>query len=225
MWPNSYKPDFVLPPNHARLFCAGLGYLSDQVGWQDSEDHTWEGSTPVFARLTQGQKQVALLEVARALLREDVEAPNVTAVLAATVAEVYDILIALIEFEIDREEPSTELRRLVLAALEEADLWTCMNDARPPGEERASPPSGSCGDIQEWEALIEALQTEILEDRDFAMEDTFMDADPEATTTVKDTLNIDADYFTAIPEDPPRKKLQAVRQELHELLEAKGEIR
>src|SRR5205814_8968156 len=124
----------------------------------------------------------------RALLLKSADPPDVTAVLAATVAEVYDTLRSMIECEIGSDEADTELRGMVLAALEDRDYWTEVNGALPPDEEPDVPPPVTCGDFDEWEVLIEALETDILEDYDFDMEDSFMDADPARSAALKDQL-------------------------------------
>lgn len=156
------------------------------------------------------------MAIANALLQQSAEPPAVTAVVAATVAEVYDTLRMLIACEID-DESTTELRSLLLAAMHEADYWNTVNHPIPPDEEPVTPPAETCTNMDEWEMLIEALETDILEDYDFAMEETFMDADPERSAALKRRLNIDPD-FTEVPDDPPRDKFPALRRELNELL-------
>ena len=69
MWSTIHEPDFVLPPKHALIFREAVCAVSDFVGWEDSDNDGWESGIAVFDRLTQGQKQLILLTVARALLQ------------------------------------------------------------------------------------------------------------------------------------------------------------
>jgi hypothetical protein len=221
MWSRFGEPNSVLPPKHASVFSDALRYLSDVTGWED-----WEGGETgitVFDRLTQGQKQVALLAVARALLQASAQPPKVTAYLAATVAAVYETLLDLIKLDIETDTRRTELRRGVLAALDEMGYWTSVNEARQPGEEQVERPSARCPDQHIWADLVEGLRTEVLEDYDFDLEVSFLDLDPEARAAMKQSLNIDPDCFTDIPEDPTPERFHAVRRDLHELARPGGQ--
>ena len=200
-----------------RFSSTRLRYLSDVIGWEGWEAEGWETGIAVFDRLAQGQKQVALWEVACTLLQANAQPPPVTAYLAATVAAVYETLLALIELDIDTDNHRTELRSEVLAALAEMGYWSNVNEGRHPGEERAERLSARCADRQRWADVVEDLRTEVLEDYDFDLEPSILDLDPEASAALKHALNIDPDYFTAIPEDPAPERLQAIRRELQEL--------
>src|SRR5438876_926510 len=101
MWHRFGQPDFVLAPAHARAFAVAAADLSDMVGTEQHEDDCWETGIAAFDRLTQGQKQVVLLEVSQALLDEHSKAPEVTSPLAAGVAAIYGHLRALIDVEMD----------------------------------------------------------------------------------------------------------------------------
>jgi hypothetical protein len=199
VWSRFGEPASVLPPKHASVFFNALRYLSDVVGWEDWEAEGWKTGIAVFDRLTQGQKQVALLAVARALLQASAQPPKVTAYLAATVAAVYETLLDLIQLDIETDNRRTELRSGVLAALDEMGYWTSVNEARQPGEEQVERPSARCPDQHIWADFVEDLRTEVLEDYDFDLEPSFLDLDPEASAALKHSLNIDRDYFTDIP--------------------------
>jgi hypothetical protein len=67
----------------------------------------------VFERLTQGQRQLAILLVAKALLDRATEPPRITAVLAGTVAAIYEHLQIMLAVEID-EGIGTAIRQMVL---------------------------------------------------------------------------------------------------------------
>src|SRR5947207_3447822 len=123
MWSIWGEPDAVLPPQHAAVFASALHYLSDLVGWEDVDDQSLETGIALFDRLTHGQKQVALLAAARALLRQNATPAQVPAYLAAAVAAVYETLLGLIELDLDTEPGRLELRGRVLAALDELGYW------------------------------------------------------------------------------------------------------
>jgi hypothetical protein len=91
----------------------------------------------VFDRLSQGQKQVAILTVAKALLDVGTKPPPVNAVLAGTVDAIYRDLQARIETEISFED--TRVRKMVLEAIDEMDYWTEVNNSLEPGEELEEP--------------------------------------------------------------------------------------
>ena len=217
MWQIFGDPPFILPPRHAAVFRGAASYLSSDVGWEDwQHDNCWTDDT-VFDRLTQGQKQVALLQVSRALLDPQTAPPRVTAVLAATMDAVYKTLLMLIELEIEQDE-STEVRELVLQAMDELNYWEDVNDGLEPGEEPVVRPSPNCADNDFWDMLVESLETDILEDFDFDMDAHFGDLDPAQAAVKKRLMNIHPDYFTDVPEDPPPQELEKVRHALKALI-------
>lgn len=223
MWPRYGEPDFALPPKHAEIFGVALGYLSDLIDSEDWESDGFPTGVAVFDQLTQGQRQVALLEVARALLQTDGPTPKVAAYLAAAVAAVYETLLGLIELDIDTDKRQTKVRGQVLDALDEMNYWAGANDALLPDEEPAKRPSKRCADPEVWAEFVEALRTEVLEDYDFEMESSFVDLDPQASSALKRSMNIDPDYFTDVPEDPQRDRLEAIRRELREVTDPLGQ--
>jgi len=216
MWSNLDEPEMTLPPKHARVFCAALGYLSDQVGWDEQEDW-WHYDSSLFDRLTQGQKQSVLLEVTRALLDERVAVPPVTAARAAAVAQVYQTMEELITADIETEGDSW-MRALLLDAMDEANYWENVNATRPLGEPPTVRPSPDSPDIDMWAFLVEVLSDTVLADRDFELEAAFGDLDPEKTAEVKRMMSIAPDYFTQVPEDPTPERLEKIHRELLDLL-------
>lgn len=224
MWPKSGEPRFVLPPKHAMIYSIALRHLSDLIGWEDWENEGWESGIAVFDRLTPGQKQVALLEAARALLHASAKAPKVSAYLAASVAAVYETLRDLIHMDIESDNRRTKLRGQMLAALNEMDYWSIVNESLLPEEEPTKRPPKQCADREVWTGFVEVLRTEVLDDYDFDMESSFADVDPETGAALKQGLNIDSDYFTDVPEDPAHDRLREVQRELHELTAASGQV-
>jgi hypothetical protein len=215
MWQPLYDPPFILQPKHAAVFRLGGATLSDLVGWERWEDE-WDGmGIAVFDSLTQPQKQAAILMVAKALLDPTCEAPDVTAVVAATVDAIYRNLEALVETEIGDD---TKVRRMLLEAADEIEYWNEADMGLPPGEEPERPPAPDSDDTSEWAEIVEALLTEILDDYDHSMEKNFMDMPPEQAASLKEMMRIDPDYFVAIVEDPTPQRIVEIRQEIKALL-------
>jgi hypothetical protein len=160
----------------------------------------------VFDRLSQGQKQVAILTVGNALLDVGTDPPPVNAILAGTVDAIYRDRQARIETEISFEEPT--VRKMVLEAMDEMEYWTDVNSSLEPDEEPAEPLSPDSADCAAWSDLVESLRTEILEDYDFDMEAKFLDMAPAAAAELKKQLNIDPDYFVGVIEDRRHRALK-----------------
>jgi hypothetical protein len=160
-------------------------------------------------RLTREQKQLAILLVARALLDPVSEPPRITAVLAGTVAAIYEHLRTMIALEID-EGKGTTLRRMLLEALDE------MNSGRD--QEPLALLSPACQDLEEWSEVVEALGDSVLEDHDFDMEALFLDAPPEEAAALKALMRIHPDYFVTTIDDPPPQCLEQISKDLGSLL-------
>jgi hypothetical protein len=222
MWWGELNDPFVLPPKHAAVFRVAAGDLSDSVGWETYENDWYGLGVTVFDKLSQGEKQAAILDVARALLDANAAPPEVTAVLAGTVDAVYRQLQASIEIEIDTGDETgdaTKIRGMLLDAMEESDYWTQANEGLDPDDEPAVPPEVDCRDFGVWADLVDDLRTEVLEDYDFDMEAEFLDMPPEEAATLKQTLGIRPDYFVEVPEDPKGERRKEIRQELWTILQ------
>src|SRR4051812_44588362 len=118
MWQNYFDAAFILPPKHAALFTMAAAFLSDNIGWECEQTDDDAIGIAAFDRLTTGQKQTAIFEVSRALLRPDVDPPRVTAALVATVDAIYRELLTLIELEMG-DEGATTRRALLLDVMTE----------------------------------------------------------------------------------------------------------
>jgi len=163
----------------------------------------------VFERLTRGQKQLAILLAARGLLDRASEPPAITAVLAGTVAAIYNFLLTMIDLEIDEGEETT-IRRMVLDALDEMNYW---HDQKP-----LIPLSPECEDIDEWSEVVDALGDSVLEDHHFDMEAIFLDAPPKESAALKAHLRIDPDDYVTPIHDPSPQRTERIREELRSLL-------
>jgi hypothetical protein len=143
-----------------------------------------------------GQKLFALYRAGRALLQPDEPPPEITAFLDAAVAAVYQHAFDMVLQEIDDpdfvpREPSC--RQLVIEAARESDIID------------QAPMETNC-DKEEWEMMVECLTDQVLRDRDFDL-DVHLDADPDATRSLKQMVGISETYYTAVAHDPPDEQL------------------
>jgi hypothetical protein len=72
-------------------------------------------------------------------------------------------------------------------------------------------------DLFHWHALLESLADQILDDRDFEMAPTLMDADPAIASMIKKELGITPDYFVETADEPLDAMVPRLFQELSEL--------
>jgi len=93
-----------------------------------------------------------------------------------------------------------------------------VNFFRDEADQPEEPLPVNSDDYGAWSVIIEVLEDEILEDRDFSMAGDFLDMPPDQAATLKKTMNIDPGYFTAIVEDPDPERLRELGRELRELL-------
>ncbi len=216
MWATYFDAPFILKAKHTAIFRVAAASLSDHLGWSDRHE-AWETGNEVFDGLSLGQKQAAILLVVKALLDPAVEPPRLIAAVAATVDAIYREMEGLIDIEIDFGE-GTEMRQMLLDAMDEANYWEEVNDGVPEGEDPEVPPDVTSEGSSAWMNLIESLRTEILEDYDFDMSGKFLDMEPEEAAELKRKMNIEPDYFVANVEDPTPQQLDAVGSELHSRL-------
>jgi hypothetical protein len=119
---------------------------------------------------------LAILVVARALLDPATQPPRITAVLAGTVAAIYEHLLTMVAVEMDEgEEPIC--RPMLLDALDERNS-RC-------DQEPLALPSPACQDLEEWWEVIESLRDTVLEDHDFDMESVILDAPPRGSSSTQ----------------------------------------
>jgi hypothetical protein len=104
-----------------------------------------------------------------------------------------------------RAGDSIECRRLILAAVGEV-------------VEREYPlPAPIDPDPDEWEMLIDEVESWLLWDTDYDLGNLFLDRPPDEVRPEMAMHGIDDDYFTAVPDDPNDEGLAAARRMLTEL--------
>jgi hypothetical protein len=194
----------VLQGPERRLFVTSLGMIVDLLGTDD-----FAVDIPVFDDLQQNQKVAILHTIACALLRDDVPAPDLTAVIEGAVASVFEhartMVIQEIELPPDGESFNDDMptwRELVLAAARELEL-----------EEF---PHHKSRDQDTWNFLIECLEATVLWDHDFEAENR-PDASPEMSHPLNSILGIPENYYVDVPWDPSDEDAERLLEELHDL--------
>jgi hypothetical protein len=183
-------------------------------------DH-WSFGVPVFDRLSCQQQLAMLADVGEALFREDVPAPELSAVNEGTIGAMFANICQCIEFEIDDEwlRDGKSMRQLVLEAITEVDKKPPPAFDKPPDAELSDPlPDAACVDTDEWDLLVEVLESFILWDADWLDEDLYVDADPETNRFRKHKMGIAEGYYTAVAPDPTENELADVRRRLRVLV-------
>jgi hypothetical protein len=207
------------------LFREALWGLWDRV---DEAGDEWDDQplgVDLFDELQAIQKLAMLAIVVEALSREDVEAPELTAVGEATIAAVFAFLMEDIALDIETEgediplgegEEATEWtagRKLLLAAYVEANPDDDDNEGEDGGTVDAS-----SDDLELWASMIEDMENRILwEDGDYQMGREFLDASQATRARLLKRSRIDEGYFLAIAPDPTDLQMDAVRQRLRAL--------
>ena len=113
------------------------------------------------------------------------------------------------------EEDEQSWQELITAAYQEK----CLREGLAPEEIEEYlqfTPDGN-GDLQHWFSLLESLADQTLDDRDFEMAATLMDADPEIASVIKTQLGIQPDYFIATADEPSSEVVSQMFQELARL--------
>ncbi|WP_182865968.1 hypothetical protein [Stieleria mannarensis] len=104
------------------------------------------------------------------------------------------------EEEEERDGNEQSWHELIVGAYQEK----CLQEGLSPQEiERyLHYESDNNGDLHHWHSLLERLADQILDDRDFEMASTLMDADPEIASVIKMQLGIPRDYFLSTAAEP-----------------------
>ena len=217
MWEIFGAEPFVLAPKHAAVFRAAAASLSDFVGWEACSDDYCDMGVAVFDKLSQGQKQLAILTVAKALLDPNVEPPTISAVLAGTIHAIYCQLECLIEIDAFRGRESG-VRQLLFEAIAEKDEAKEAEGVLDADTEPTTPLSAESDDLERWNDLVESLRSNVLEDYDFAIDSNIANMSPQQAAALTKLMNIDPNYFVAVVEDPVPEQLKQIQSEIQKLL-------
>ena len=200
MWRTSCG-ERTLQGAEARLFAEALLSLLDEAHTDQLYDY--DLGLPCFDNLTYGQKISVLAAVGNGLLREDMLAAPLTAVLEGAVVAVFQHLINSVIFEIDEPDMGTSWRKMIVAARKEM--------------EAEEVPEPTCQDQDEWDIEIQELSDCILWDADYESDDLYLDRPPEEARELRREMGISEDYFAAVADDLTQEQTVAKVAELRAL--------
>ena len=182
------RGDRILLGAERRFFIQSLAMIIDLLAAGDMEF----GVAP-FDQLQRNQKLVVLYNSARGLLRASEPTPKLTAFIESAVATVYEFAEVQVHQELDDPElrrGTPYWRRLVLEAAREQ-----VTPDEVPDD------TSSC-DKETWTFLVECLAGCVLWDNDYEWQES-LDLPPEESRLFHATLDMDDDYYTDVPQDPP----------------------
>ena len=211
MW-HSSKGDRTLHGCEAFLVAAAIEtmidalfvHIDDPSGTEERPIAECQSGIDVFDQLSACQRIGLLHQLATHLLTPTMKPLKLSSMVEAGVAAVYVEIQDQIAIEIDWCCESDGIgrygwRRMVCDAIEQAN-----QDAIAIGEETfmIDPQVYDCSDKEEWEIVVDLLANDVLWDRDFEMEDIFLDEAPEVSKKRRRELGIDHDYYTDVAPDP-----------------------
>jgi hypothetical protein len=203
MW-HTPAGDRVLTPGEWALVRAGLDLACDAVEVAAEIGSDTATGVRAFDALQPGQQLALLAMVGTALSDPNVPAPPLTAATEGALAAVIDQVRTDLEMELDGGD-STACRRLILAAVGEV-------------AGRVYPlPAPANRDWDEWEIVIDEIESRLLWDSDYEMGDLFLDRPPDETRADMVLHGIDPEYFLDVPDDPDHAGLEATRRTLAQL--------
>ena len=175
MWRTQYG-DRILEGAEAKVFAEALLNLLDGVTLCDFDDY--ELGIECFDNLTFGQKISVLATIGNGLFGKDVKPVELTAVLEAGIAAVFEHLRNKIIIEIDEPELGTDWRELLVAARKEME-----------GENIPDP---TCEDLGEWDTEVQELVNGILWNADYEDAELYIDFPPEKSKRLRNWAGIPA---------------------------------
>lgn len=203
MW-HTPAGDRVLTPGEWALVGAGLGLAWDAVEVAAESGSGHATGVRAFDALQPGQQIALLALVGTALSDPAVPAPPLTAATEGAVAAVFGEMRDWLDIELEAGD-SQECRWFIWGAAREA-VGRCRRLPDP-----------SDADPDEWEMLIDEVESRLLWDTDYELGDLFLDRSPDEVRPEIAMHGIDDDYFTAVPDDPDQAALEAACRTLAEL--------
>lgn len=194
----------VLAPAERRLFVTSVGMMLDLLSTDE-----YDLGIPVFDNLQLSQKIAVLHTITHALLREDVPAPDLTAVIEGGVASVYQHIRSMIVVEIEtlEDDPPED----------DFSTWRQLASAAGQGLESEEIPDPDSVDDEDWDFLIECLEGQVLWDHDWNSNE-WQDASPDRGRHLKSKLGISDDYYITVPPEPTDEQAEWLLAELRELI-------
>ena len=79
--------------------------------------------------------------------------------------------------------------------------------------------------METWELAIEEIQSWVLADEDWQMDDRALDLPPDKSRVFKQALGIRDDYFTDVPPDANNQQARAAWADILELINGQRPMR
>ncbi len=202
MW-HTNNGDRTLEGYEAQLFAEALW---DCVTILEESDGDCFLGSPVFDRMTYGQKAAVLLIIGKGLLDPNEPICPLTAAVESAIATVFEYINTEVASEIEDPEMKSNWRQMILAVRQ-------MSGAE-------DLPDEDCQDEEEWLFQVEELSCLILWDHDFEDENLYLDKPPEEAWVLKGFMDIGDDYFLDIPDDLKLKEIGTRLSELKSLCQS-----
>ena len=195
--------DRVFTPEEWAAFRIGLEFLLDAIkDNEDGDSGLSETGLPAFDPLTSEQKIALLADITDALMNPAIPTPRHTAANESAIAAVFEQLRLALEFELEDESQSTQVRDALLATFKNRpDQPDCL-------------PKATNSKMERWEEVLEMLKGRVFWDADFEMGDHFLDLPREESLKKLHAFGIDPKYFLVNPREPNAKELIAAKQSL-----------
>jgi len=207
--------------------------ISENVRYDD-EDLLFEFDVESFNRLTSTEQVTVVERLARYLLYETSDTPELTAINEAAVYAIFKTLAVEIEIEIDVEDETQPAvygpewkvywRSRTLSAYHECFADGLDEEHWEAGEiesEWAVPRSAASQNLDQWVSMTEDLADRILWDRDFEMAESFLDLAPEKAAALKHAMGIESDYYISVADDLTPSDIQVALHRIRQITHQK----
>lgn len=218
MW-HTPTGDRILAGAEAELIRAAVDDMLDDIRQEkDGYCEDWPYGIEIYDGLPWQQRLALLSLVANALFKVEVPKPRLTAVNEATLGAIIAHLKRNLVIEIDGAYD-----------LDDADdydryywrrrLAACQTPLNSDADHLIPI---TCDDEDNWDLFIEVLKEDLFWDEDWDMPELFLDAPPELSRKRHKKLNIESDYYTALPPDPSEREIAQLFDGLIRLVRREG---
>ena len=187
--------------------------LVDEISTSRMDDHGAEVGIGLFDRLSWQQQLAMLRKVARGLLLQNEPVPEKSSALVdASTGAIYRKMLMGLEMEVEIQQDSSESHENDTIRREE--VVAALNQRRP----GHNWPHSECVVMDQWETAVFEIQSWVLADEDWVMDDLIADQPPSQSDEIKSLLGIDADYLVDIPPDVDSASAAHIWADLIELV-------
>jgi hypothetical protein len=203
--------------------------LQELANSRETDESPWEYGITLFDELTWQQQLAVLDQLALNLLCETETTLELTGVVEAGVAAIYQNVVQQIELEIELHDVSPSefrcrWRQAAFDALienEDHEIIERESERFDPDLHAAFDEAAESMDLGHWRRIVESLADRVLWDRDFELVNEMIDAPPEKATALRAALGIQPGYYVAIAPDPTEHQIDALFRSIDELVRSK----